>query len=1146
MRMWLRPVGFIVITTLLLRAQSFTGSVVGVVMDSSGAVIPRATLTVTHRETSEARTVLTTGRGEYSIPALPPGTYELKAQAPGFKQYVRDDVRVGVLQSVRIDVTLEPGSVAEVVSVTAESPLLDTTDASLGQVVDNRKIINLPLNGRNPMALVAMTTGVVPGDSSTFGGQPVLQNVYAQGNFSVNSGLQSQSESLVDGVPNNVFLWNAPAFVPSVEAIEEFKVQTNNFSAEFGHTGGGIVNITTKSGSNRFHGSAFEFLRNSALDANNFFNNRSGQNKPPFTYNQFGASIGGPVKLPGYNGTNRTFFFGDYEGFRQRSGRTILSTVPQALQRQGDFSQTRNAAGQPITIYDPLTVHANAGAGSGFVRDPFPGNRIPQDRFDPAAAKAVNLWALPNLPGTGPAQINNYVSNAALGSVQDQVNIRVDHVFSPSQRTFGRFSHNRMLPGSGDLFNTIPGARPVNPFENNTPLLIWSRNFGLDHTWVISPSAVASFRYGFTRQRQFRNPASLGIDLTTMGFSRQYNDGIQIRALPNYAPAGFDTVGEGGNVFFRRGDNVHSGQGSLTRNSTRHSLKTGFEFRAFLFNDTRAPMGSGAFNFTSAFTQADPLRASAVAGHSFASFLLGYPASGSNQFFPAVSLNQNYYGLYVQDDLRVSANLTVNLGLRWDLETPKTERYNRLSTLDPKVVSPLARETGLDLHGGLRFLGVDGVSRGQWSIHPHNFGPRFGFAYRITPRFVVRGGYGIFFHQTVGQGGLVGNGNDGFSAANTMVTTPDGGIHTGARLSDPFPQGLAKPTGSTFGLLTRVGQSLSEWDANFRTGYSQHYNFGLQRELAWFVIQAAFVGSRSVAIPIRVPLNQLAPGYLGMGNELLAQVANPFYGLIESGALFPPQVSRERLLRPFPQFDNISFYTPVGQDTYQSFQLKVERRFHEFRFLLGYTIAKSLTDVGGAGIFGFNQPSIQNYYSLRSERALSPIDVSQRFVTSFEWELPFTKRNRILGGWQFNGIATFQTGTPITLTTQVNQVNAFNSSSRPNVAPGASGKLPADQRSIDRWFNTSVFSQPPAFSFGNVARALPDVRNPGLENFDLSLFKNTRFTERLSFQLRFEAFNVLNHTNFGRPGTALGNAAFGVISTAGPSRALQVAAKIMF
>ncbi len=487
MRTQLRLLWLVALTTLFLRSQSFTGSVVGVVMDSSGAVIPRAALTITHRETGERRAVRTTDVGQYSIPALPPGTYELKVQVPGFKQYVRDDVRVDVLQSVRIDVTLEPGSAREVVSVTAESPLLDTTDASVGQVVDNRKIVNLPLNGRNPMALVELTTGVVPGDSSTFGGQPVLQNVYAQGNFSVNSGLQSQSESLVDGVPNNVFLWNAPASVPSVEAIEEFKVQTNNFSAEFGHTGGGIVNITTKSGGNQFHGSAFEFLRNSALDANNFFNNRSGQNKPPFTYSQFGASTGGPVKLPGYDGTNRTFFFGGYEGFRQRSGRTILSTVPQPLQRQGDFSQTRNAAGQPIVIYDPLTVHANAGAGGGFIRDPFPQNRIPQDRFDPAAAKAVSLWPLPNLPGTGPAQVSNYVSNATLASVQDQVNIRIDHIFSASHRTFGRFSYNRMLPGSGDLFNTIPGARPVNPFENSTPLLIWSRNFVVDHTNFAGP-----------------------------------------------------------------------------------------------------------------------------------------------------------------------------------------------------------------------------------------------------------------------------------------------------------------------------------------------------------------------------------------------------------------------------------------------------------------------------------------------------------------------------------------------------------------------------------------------------------------------------------------------------------------------------------
>jgi len=1136
-------------------SQTFTGSIVGVVSDSSGASVPRATVSARNQSTAETRSAQASEIGQYVLSALPPGVYDLTAGFTGFKQYRRESIRVDVLQNVRIDVTLEPGSITETISVAAESPLLETENAALGQVIDNRRLVDLPLNGRNTMALLVTTTGISSGPG--FGGQPVLDNVYAPGNFAVNSGLQTQSETLLDGVPNNVFLWSVPAFVPSVDAVQEFKVQTNNFAAEFGHTSGGIVNLTTKPGTNRFTGSVYEFLRNGVFDANTFFANRSGQARPAFTYNQFGFALGGPVRAPRYDGRNRTFFFVNYEGFRQRQGRTILATVPQEPQRQGDFSQTRNAANQAIQIFDPLTVRATPGVGSGNTRDPFPGNRIPLNRFDPAASRAVSLWALPNQPGTGGAQINNFVGTPSLGNSQNQFNMRIDQIFNANHRTFGRYSRNRMIPGETDLFGTAPGARPINPFQFATAMPIGAHSFALDHTWLIGPSILANFRYGFTRQTQFRDPASLGVDLTTMGFSRTFNNGVQIRTLPSYAPAGYDAVGEGGNIYFRRGDNVHSWHSSLTKTLSRHNLKGGFEFRAFLFNDTRAPDASGTFNFNAAFTQADPLRAAATSGHSFASFLLGHPASGSVQFFPAVSLNQDYYGLYFQDDFRVTSSLTLNLGLRWDLETPKTERFNRLSTFDRDVRHPFSDRAGLDLRGGLRFLGVDGVSRGQWVTDRNNFAPRFGLAWRITPRFVARGGYGIFFQQTVGQGGLIGNGNDGFGSTSIMVTSRDGGITSANRLTDPFPEGLPLPSGSSLGLLTRVGESLVEWNNVFNTGYTQHFNFSLQREFTGlFLVDAAYVGTRSVGIPINTALNQLRPEALALGAQTLTQAPNPFAGLITTGPLLAPQVSRGRLLRPYPHFDNINFFTPTGQAGYNSLQVKVERRFKgQFGFLTAYTFAKALTDAGGTGIFGFYAPATQNNYARSLEKSLSPIDISNRLVFSFNWELPFgqgkpllsgTHRivNKLVSGWQFNGIASFQKGTPLGLTTQVNQTNAFGGQSRPNIAQGASAKL--DDPTIDRWFNTSVFSQPAPFTFGNVSRTLPDTRAPGFRNIDLSLFKNTRVTERVNIQLRLEAFNAENRVRFSNPGQVFGNPQFGVISNTHAARVAQIAAKILF
>jgi hypothetical protein len=454
--------------------QTFTGSILGNITDISGAAIARASVTATNSATGELRKALSASAGQYSIPSLAPGEYQISVELPGFKRFERSPIRVDVLQDVRVDVALEPGDVKQSVEVRGESPLLETVTSALGQVVDNRKIVDLPLNGRNITSLVALTPGVVPGTSDTFGSAPVTQNPYGQGNFTVNSGIQTQSESLVDGIPNNVSLWNSPAFVPSVDAVSEFKVQTSNFSAEFGHTGAGIVNVITRSGTNAFHLTLFEFFRNNNLDANNFFNNASGQRVPAYTFNQFGASVGGPVMLPHYDGHNRTFFFFNYEGFREKLGRTIVATVPTALQRTGNFSQTRNATGAPITIYDPLTVRATPGAGSGYQRDSFPSNVIPQSRFDGASAKLLALWALPNLSGEGPAQINNYVANPVLNSIQDQWTARLDHNFNDRQQLFGRISFSRLLPGHGDVFGTAPGAAPLSPFEFATALLVQS------------------------------------------------------------------------------------------------------------------------------------------------------------------------------------------------------------------------------------------------------------------------------------------------------------------------------------------------------------------------------------------------------------------------------------------------------------------------------------------------------------------------------------------------------------------------------------------------------------------------------------------------------------------------------------------------
>lgn len=1137
-----------------LSAQSFTGSILGLVSDSTGAIMPGIPVTAINQNTGERRGAVSTEAGQYNISALSPGNYTVEAEASGFKKHKRENVRVDTLLNVRADIRLEPGEVTEVVSVTAETPLLEAANASVGQVVENKNIVDLPLIGRNTITLVALTTGVQPAVVTQFGDQPVLTGPYNHGAFSLNSGIQMGSEFLLDGVPNNAFLWNAPAFVPSVDAVQEFKVQGSGLSAEFGHSGGGIVNLTTKSGTNRFHGTLFHFLRNDKLDANNFFNNSSGLPKPSLKTNEFGGSIGGPVMLPRYNGHNRTFFFASYDGFRDRRPSTTLTTVPIPEFRRGNFTSARASATQAITIYDPSTVRPNPAVANSYTREPFPGNIIPSSRIDPVSAISVNYWAAPNLAGTGVALVNNFIGNVTRADLQDQINTKIDHIFSEKHRTFGRFSYHRQLPGPADLFATVRGA------SQGGVINIWAHSLALDHTITLSPTLLANFRYGFSRQFWINDPLSLGMDLTTMGFPKSFDASVQERIMPTLNVLGYFQIGESGNnSYIHRGDNMHAAQASFTKSLGRQTLKAGFEARVFLFNDVRAPDATGAFAFNAGYTQQDPLRASAGAGHPFASFLLGHPNTGTMQYFPAASLLQSYYAAYLNDDINVTKKLTLNLGLRWDVETPKTERYDRLSFWDGNVASPLAATTGLPIRGGLRFVGANGEHRSQWDTDYNNFAPRFGFAYRFTPRFVMRGAYGIIFHQTVGQGGAIGHGNDGYGATNQMIATRDGGITTADRLSNPYPDGLPRPAGNTLGLMSRVGGALRPWTGVFNNPYSQRWNFGLQRELpAALLADISYVASRSTGLPIIIQANQMDPQYLALGSQLTAQVPNPFFGIITEGALKNPQVARNLLLRPYPQFDNITYYTPTAQASYHSMQVKLERRFRDsFAWLVSYTLAKALTDAANTGIYGFQSPLIQNIYNMRGEKAISPVDVTHRLVASYQVELPFGKGKRLfsdaprgvnlaISGWKINGITTVQGGLPLQITTAQNQINAFTGSARPNIASGAEVALNGGESSIQRWFNTAAFSQPAAFTFGTAPRTIPNARVPGLVNFDLSLFKNARITEAVTLQMRFESFNALNHTNFGAPNQVFGNAQFGIIGSANPARQTQIGAKIVF
>lgn len=1145
---------------LLLSAamgQSFTGAVNGVVKDPSGAVVPNAGLTLVNVNTNEARKQASNPDGRYVFPMLPPGSYRLEANVQGFQKFVRSNITVEVQQELSIDVELNVGAASQEVNVTGVTPLLQPSTSSLGQVVNNREIMELPLAGRNTLALIGLTAGAQP--LGTFGGIVARLNSYTGGAFSTSGGMAFTNETLIDGVPGNCAVENTPAFIPTVDAVQEFKVETSNFSAEFGRTGGGVVNIVTKSGTNGLHGTLYEYFRNKALQANNWFSNRAGSPIPHDTFNQFGFTAGGPVVIPHlYNGRNRTFWFFNYEGLRERLGLSVLWSVPTPLQLQGNFTQTYYSPGNMVVIADPLSTQPNAASPGSYTRTPFPGNVIPANLIDPVAAGTRRYWPAPNTAGTATGA-NNFIGSGSAPNWQNQFTVRGDHSIGTKSKFFGRFAFSNVQRGGVDFFGN--GMGWYNPGGGSVSHHFNARNVALDYTYVASPTLLFDIRYGFSRQFPHKTPALTGLDLTTVGFSTYYNQNIYFRAMPAITPSGVQALAAATSDLIRRGDNSHAVQGSVTKVLSRHTLKAGVDLRLILINELQPTAAQGQFSFTATFTGLNPLATTSSSGNSVASYLLGYPSSGSADYSPALRISSRYYAGYFQDDIKVSPKLTLNLGIRYEVETGRDEKYNRLSWFDPVVSNPLGAQVGIPgLRGGLEFAGVGGGPRRQVDTDLNPWGPRAGFAYRLTSKTIVRGGYAIFYLPNTG--GLTGTslGASGFFTTSTYVASLNGGLTPGNHLSNPFPNGFTQAPGSQPGLGSQIGQTLNTVIRYNRTSYAQEWNLNIQRELPLGILfDIAYVGNKGTGLPVNIQFNQLPDQYLSLGSQLLTQVANPFQNYALPGILSVSTISYAQLLVPYPEFGSVNVQAlHLGSSIYHAMPLKVERRFsHGVSLLAAYTASKVLANANPQYSLNFSNPGYQNYHNLRAERSVASTDVPQRFVFSYNWELPFGPGRallgsshgvvgKVIGGWQVNGITTFQKGLPLGLTTSANNTNSNGGGSRPN-NNGTSAALsgPVESR-LNGYFNTSVFSQPPPFTFGNTGRELPDVRAPSSVNFDFSAFKNISLTERAKLQIRGEFFNFFNHPNFGAPGTTLGTSSFGVISSAANARDIQFGLKIIY
>lgn len=1146
---------FVIVLFFSAAAFAQTASLTGRVTDQTGAVVPGAAVSVTSDSSGVKTSVKTNNEGLYSVSALLPGTYTVVVSKDGFQILRQTGLELAVQQVAKLDLTLQMGALTQTIQVQAQSILLESETSTVGQVIQNKQISDLPLLGRNTYALAMLVPGVRPSG----GVNNLVIDQISTVSYSINGQRATANEFLLDGAPNSAPSQNQPVINANPDMVQEFKVETNSFSAEYGRAAGGVFNVITRSGSNDYHFSLYEFLRNDKLNANDFFANHAGQERPPFKLNQFGGTIGGPVRIPKlYDGRNRTFFFIGAELVRFVEGITFTGTVPRADQLAGDFTNTLNAAGKLITIYDPLTTRGNP-SGSGSTRTAFPGNRIPADRFDLVARNAAHYFPAPNAAGNPFTGVNNYVRVDGNRVNKDSVSYRIDHYFNDRNRFFARYSTDdtpfvRAAPYGRDN-PASPGAGPQDFGRSNTVV---------EDTHTFSPTLIGTLRYSYTRLTNFRTPVSNGFDLATLGLPANLGPQIEPRAFPNFGITGFSVSGSIPNIvvggalgatdLIRLANETHAAQSSLTKSLTRHTLKAGFEYRVIRFNNTQTGANSPLFTFTPAFTQgANPSSSSATAGYAFASFLLGYPASASVTPAPALANQTKYFGGYIQDTFKATSRLTLNLGLRWEMETPRTDRFNQLTNFDYNSTPPL-NAPGLNLKGVLTFVGVDGLPRTNTKFDGNNFAPRLGFAYQATPKTVLRGGAGIFYASVTGIGsGIAAFGLSGFTAQSTMVTSLDGftPYHT---LSNPYPEGLNKATGSSLGPATQLGQNISFTDRGNVTPYSGQWNFNIQREWPGKILfEVGYLGSRGLKFPQgNRQLNQLPDAALALGNGLRTQVANPFFGQVDTGPLAQPTVARAQLLRPYPHFLNVTSQNATfSNSTYHALTAKVEKRFARGLNAMGsYTYSKNMDlgigpfageTVGGGGY--------QNWNDLRSEWSVSTLDQTQRLLSNVVYELPFWKSGKhvtgkLLGGWQISGIVSLLGGGPLGISSSTNNTYSQGGGQRPNWT-GVSAKL--DHPTPERWLDTTQFANPPAYTFGNSARTYSGLRSDGTRQLDISLIKNTKIAEKVNLQFRAESFNVTNTPRFEPPNQTFGNAQFGVVSAMGNlPRVMQFALKLSY
>ena len=1176
-------------------SQVSTGTITGRVTDATGALLPQSAVVLTKPATGLVVRTTSNTDGTYSFGSLQTGDYEVEASHDGFKKgQAQTTLTVG--QTAQVDLSLPVGNTSETVTVQSDETMqLYTNNATISYVVGAQQVADLPMNGRNAYGLAALAPGIAPGGSFGVGLSTTRGALVAAGNnnFEANGGVAGSNEIMLDGVPITICCQGQPAVTPTTEVIDQFSVITSVPPAQFGRTSGGILNLVTKTGTNRIRGDVYEYFRNDQLDAANYFQKRTntlpipGRNdfRAPHRFNEFGGFISGPVYIPKlYHGRDKTFFSFGYEGTRNVLSGFVTTTVPTLLMRQGIFTEALNP------IYDPHNLNTS---GATPVRGLLPagcnsagcfaaGRVVPT--IDPVAQKLINLYPLPNAPNVAP-YTNNYSYSQGAYTVDDQYNFRIDHNFTPNERMFVRGTRDTDTYVVNDLFN-----QPTGPNAFNQAIKAYL--FALGDTWVASPSLLFQVSYGFAYQTNLGVPQNFtGYKASDYGFSSNFASEQQVPGLPLITVGGLTNLGEAANLNAFDHYN-HILTASTTWQKGSHALAFGYDGRIILENEQVLNNPLGSIGFDSSLTNGPnpntAITAAAAAtgqaqSDAFAAFLLGTPTTASITRQQTVAFKQWYNAMYLQDDWRVRSNLTVNIGLRYEIETGPHERYNRWADISTSIANPLS-SPAFPVQGGAQYLGASGNPSNAWKTYHDKFSPRVGFSFTATPTTVVRGGFGVLFLPTSER--VYSAGTVGYSQATannyTKVQVPT------TTTSNPIPNGVSLPLGSSLGVQAGNGTSVQGLRYDNPMAYNEQWNFGVEQQLAQgVVLQLNYVGSHSVKLPIGTRLNDLPPQYWGDPNNpapqtkyLQTQVPNPFFGKSTAGPLATvATVPQSQLLVAYPQFGmynsgliNSTFniqQNDIGSVSYNGMQVSVNfNRKNSLTGTVNYTWSKVLgnaIDITTAAFNATGSPAVQSFYFLKDERTNLASDIPHRIVGSANYNLPFgrTQRfgskvstwiNEIIGDWKLNGIVTVQSGYPATPT---QSGGASFSGSRPTMVPGIS---PQTKGSIKQrlgpvgqygqtqtYFNPAAFTLTLPFQLGNVPRSSAAMRGPINFQDDVSAIKNFPIHSTTSLQFRLEAFNVLNKVQFALPNASVNSAGFGQItSQSNNPRNVQLALKLFF